>query len=195
MSYLIVTIKYELLILYQQIKVNTMKLKNNTSILSISLTALMLTMGNGQAVAADAKTYPGAFCAPSNELFAKGKYDLSRGTMVNEGLALLRVECPIIKDNIASGNSLRNGFVRVLDRSPVSDARCTIISRRTQVEPDQAFTTTVRSRGARSSVQTLSFGGLGHNGANTIYSMECDIPPKFNGRRSKLMGYVINENN
>jgi len=172
-----------------------MKLKNNVSILSVGLTTLALALGNGQAVATDAKTYPGSFCAPANELFAKGGYDLFRGEFINVGQSLIAVECPIIKDNIASGNSLRDGFVRVLDRSPVSDARCTIVSRRTQVHPDQAFTTTVRSRGSRSSVQTLFFGGLGHNGSNTVYSMGCDIPAKFNGQKSKLMGYYINENN
>ena len=170
-----------------------MKLKNNTSILSISLTALMLTMGNGQAVAEDGKVYPASFCTPVSTGHATGAFSINRGEWVNESNFTTVVECPIIKDSI--NKSLRNGFVRVIDRNASfnRDVKCTIASRRTQIFPNQGFTTTVKSRSSFG-VQTLNFGALGHNGKNTTYTMQCSVPGKINGVSSRIMGYYISEN-
>ncbi len=177
-----------------------MKLKNKISLLSFGLTAVMLLIGNGQAVAEDGKTYPASFCTP-NRNYSNHSYSVKAGVWTNEKGPALDLECPIIKDSINKG--LRNGFVRVIDQSSGwrYDVVCTITSRRTHVYPHQGFTTRVASKGASSSVQTLHFASLGHDRKNTTYIMNCRIPGvtykpgrTVKNPPSKILGYYISEN-
>lgn len=170
-----------------------MKRKNNVSLLSAGLTALMLTMGTGQALAEDEKTYPASFCTPISNIYVQ-PFSINAGEWVNLHDSAVKVECPIIKERM--GSSLRSGFVRVIDRNPFfrNVVECDIISRRTHIFPHQGFSTHVESKGFDADVQTLRFGSLGHNGENTTYTMACTVPGKHNGVPSRIMGYYISEN-
>lgn len=159
---------------------------------ALSTGLLALTMGSGEVLAEDGKTYPASFCQQANHLFAQFPYGISAGEWINDDNFTTVIQCPIIKDSIGQG--LKKGFIRVLDRNPSSDVRCTLISRRTHVHPDQGFTINVSSSGSSSFVQTLNFGAIGHNGSNTTYNLSCSVPGKANGLNSKLMGYYIEEN-
>lgn len=140
---------------------------------------------------ADAKVYPGSMAV---------KYS-SGGTLVYSASAVgnsdpvnyAYVDLPIINDTMAA--SISDSFVKVLDRSPTYNHRCSVNS----VYWNTTFDTWFGSWGANKystgygdQLQQLNTNGIGGSSSRHEY-FSCRIPPKHAQGTSYIVQYWVNE--
>jgi hypothetical protein len=152
----------------------------------------MATLGASQAQAEeDGKLYPASSCVR----WQGSSPVLSFSRLFNPGTTVMRLDCPVIHDFIA--DSIQDGYVDVIDRN-FGSGDTQVCADLTSVSQALSSTLTVRSTGRRCSVgassvsQRLSFGGLPPN-SNAHYYYSVSIPPTFNGLRSGIISYRVDE--
>ncbi len=151
----------------------------NVKQLMIGVGFSMLAAANVPALAADAKTLPGAACHP-NTSTPTAFYIGSNGMLINNSTATLTVVCPITRDVMAANNSngISNAQVYVVDNNNLSaNARVTCIleSRATNSNVVETFTDN-SAAGASPAVQVLDDYADISSGVNGYYYFRCDIP-------------------
>jgi hypothetical protein len=157
---------------------------------------VLTTLGASQAQAVDGKLYPGSSCVR----WQGSSPIVSFSRLFNPGTTVMRLDCPVVHDFI--DESIQDGYVDVLDRnfgSSTDAANVQVCADLVSISQALSSTLTVRSTGRRCSVgassvsQRLSFGGLAAN-RNAHYYYSVSIPPTFNGQRSALISYEVDEN-
>lgn len=160
----------------------------NAKQLMISLGFSMMAAASMPALAADAKTLPGAACQP-NSSSPTAFYIASNGMLINNSTATLTVICPIVREVMAAnGSGISNAQIYVVDNNNASgDPRvtCTLESRSNGAGSVEAQTDNSVA-GASPNVQVLdNYADLGSS-ADGFYYFRCDIPP------NQTIGTVIN---
>ena len=147
----------------------------------------------------DAKVYPGALGVRWSSSYPVPS--LNNSALLNpSSTQWLNVDLPIIHDSIS--HDIDYGWVKVLDRNPNSsssriyDVRATLAAVHWSNSSDRfrarTYTATPSSGSDRNNVQTLYFGKV-----NTYtydhYYISCRIPPAWNGQKSGVVSYKIEE--
>lgn len=151
----------------------------NAKQLMIGLGFSMLAVASAPALAADAKTLPGAACQP-NSSNPTTFYIGSNGMLINNSDTALTVICPIVRDVMAanSSNGISNAQIYVVDNNnSTNDPRvsCTLESRMTGAGLVEALTDNSVA-GASPNVQVLdNYTNLGLS-SEGYYFFRCTIP-------------------
>ena len=163
-----------------------------TSALTASLLLSMLTVPPTFA-ARDAKVYPGSMAVRINSSQPTPK--LSASSIFNpSSTQWLNVELPVIHDTI--GHTIRNGWVKALDRHYSADVSARLRSFYWSNTRDRFlgwWSARLYSAGSGNDAQTLSFPGVGSNSI-AHYHYSCAIPPTYLGRKSGILSYYVREN-
>lgn len=151
----------------------------NAKQLMIGMGFSMLAAANAPALAADAKTLPGAACQP-NSGSTTTFYIGSNGMLINNSDNPLTVICPVVRDVMAANgsNGISNAQIYVVDNNnSTGDPRvsCTLESRSTTAGSVESFTDNSVA-GASPNVQVLD-GYTNFSAAeNGYYYFRCTIP-------------------
>ena len=172
-------------------------MKARNIITSTLAAAVLTTLTIAPLHAEDSKLYPASSCVK----VSGSTPALSFSRLFNPGTGRMGLDCPVVHDNPL--RSIQDGYVDVIDQNFANN---TTNNPDTQVCAElvslsQAFSSTITFRstgrkcstGANSVSQRLSFGGLPTNG-NAHYYYSVTIPGTFNGQRSGIVTYRVDEN-
>jgi len=154
-------------------------------ILTAGLTAFVLV--GAPARADDAKLYPGAIC---HDTLATGFLKYAFGTAVNDSTSVLKVTCPLIHDT----TKLYTVDLYIQDNNPLVDPGCVV-----WLSDWNGGLVDWRKSGSRSmeggSVANMK-GFMGF-GFKTVqygnYTVQCNLPGKYNDKRSTITGMWVVE--
>jgi hypothetical protein len=195
-------------LLFQQTTFNLEGNIMNAKQLMIGLGFSMMAAASAPALAADAKTLPGAACQPAVQTTTNlsSLIILNDGSLINAGTASITVICPIMRDVMAANGSagINSAQVYVVDNNNnTNDPRvsCTLESRTTglgSANPGLVESLTVNSTaGASPNIQVIQFGNFA-SAENGYYHFRCNIPgiQMVGGSTnfSKIVMYRVTEN-
>lgn len=169
-----------------------MKAKSLLILAGLPIMALI----SGPVFAADAKTFPGAFCQPSSDMDTLRVIRAQGGLFNNGGFHLWT--CPIVRDNtVANTNGILSAFVMAVDQDPsvtglgiFEAVFCTLNSMtKTGSVYDSASAAT---NGSNPAAQQLNFANIDAS-ADGYYYLSCSIPSKVNGKMSGILMYKVEE--
>jgi len=152
----------------------------------MSTKTLIAVLGLASAVAiappsyaADRKIMPGSACQPISET-AEFSKDLFGRILNPSASARLFVDCPVVRDNTASGagNAVISSFMKVFDANgaPAPNIICTFFS---EFDTSLAGVDFATDSTGGSNAATLSFANITGD-PNGYYHIFCGIPPGGN---------------
>ena len=116
------------------------------------------------------------------------------GTIFNPSYtSWLFVQLPVINDNTGSGIS--GSWVHVVDQHYSSNVRCRINSAywNNTYDTMYGYWGSYRySSGSSGNRQTLSTGSAAHGSTRHEFFI-CAVPPRYNGRASYIVSYIVEE--
>jgi hypothetical protein len=148
----------------------------------------LITVGSSAAFAVDAKVLPGAACQPTSSGLP---YSIdSVGRISNPAAGLSSFSCPVVRD--ATGFSVADGKVWVIDQNPAANFICTL-NMQNAGSIGAGFLTVASSGGTSPLPQLLDFAGL-PSIANGYLTITCSAPGVSGGVASRLVAYRVDEN-
>jgi hypothetical protein len=175
-------------------------MKARKIITGVLAAAVMATIVASPAQAEDGKLYPGSMCVRfAGSTAVLPTLDSSR--LFNPATTVLSLDCPVVHDSI--NESIQDGYVDVIDQNfagnASGDGNVQVCANLVSVSQAFSSTLTVRSAGRKCTIgansvsQRLTFGGISAN-SNAHYFYSVTIPPTFNGARSSIISYKVDEN-
>lgn len=166
-------------------------MKRNLLIFTALFSVLFLLCASVTTFADDGKVYPGSMGVRWSS------YDpvptLNASAIGNpSSTKSLRVDLPVIHDCI--GNNIEQGWVKVIDMHYGQNIRCSLNSVYRNGSSFYGWWGPNKySSGSSQNPKTLTHGGLGSN-TQAHYYYSCSIPPTYNGNRSYIISYYVEEN-
>lgn len=141
---------------------------------------------------ADGKTYPGSMCRrfTGPELTME---PLETSAMFNPSTTVgMRVDCPIVKDVVASG--LDHVTVRVVDGHPTQNVCCELVTNKFESNRVIRITSGVKCSSGSSGPEPINFDKLiGYKDSKAHWYLSCSIPPVVSGNPSAIFNYYVLE--
>jgi len=155
------------------------------SSIAMSTAILIASISASTAYAVDGKNYPGSMCVRWNG-----------GTPVYDGSSIgnsspstpLYLDCPAVKD----ATNIRSGWVRVIDRHYSENVRCNLVVSETIGTGHPLGWQS--SNGSNNQQQILRWNSGAGAQNHSYYYYSCVIPPAYNGARSYINSYQVQEN-
>ncbi|WP_320043670.1 hypothetical protein [uncultured Desulfobacter sp.] len=151
---------------------------------------LLLTIAINPVMAGDAKTYPGSMGVK----YSGGNPSYNASMMGNPNTSYMYVDLPAINDSMSE--SVKNAWVGVLDRHYDQDVRCSFNSVYWNNTNDTIYGWwggNKYSNGSSNDRQVLSWGRVGGAGETVHHYFSCRVPANYNGNRSYIISYHVNE--
>lgn len=161
--------------------------------LKLAASVLVFISAATPAAAQDKKNYPGLACLASGTHNTHIARD-SSGRGLNQTSTTTTFTCPAVKDYV----SIAGGIAWVVDQNPSASSPVTCWLRSVRpdtLEVDSSTDTTEPSGGTFSSATPVKLTFTAVDGwSEGAYWLHCSVPPAYNGNRSGVHAYQINEN-